>query len=215
IRNKIGASVDADANYVYFYQLVNWDPIPSDSDHALSFFQVVLPAGTGVVTSAGYVTHFVFNEIDDGTNGGVPVGDTYTHQSESVLNTALGSDTTADDEVNGTPSLSGLSWANGREEFATLSGGPPVDPFGVAFNSSGGDAVIRWSLSLPSNQTSSILYFTSNSIPGYARGETMDGTWPISSGDVPSVVPEPSTLAMMLSALPLLGIALLRRRRKT
>lgn len=190
------SAVDAAAKFVYFYQVVNTDPTSPDDplDNLLVPFP---PGGSSLVTSAGRVTGFVFDDNGDDDGGAVgPSG-----------NERLGDDMTGDDDAtpgDATPGLSGVVLAS---------------PFFVAHASAkdatGAAALVSnflrfsWS-SLETGEFSSLVFITSGIEPRYDTGVLKDtGT---TDGDIPAPVPEPGTLALLFAGAPL-GLYWLRRRK--
>lgn len=179
-----GGVVDANANYVYFYEVVNTAP---SGNGMISIFNV---GNAGIpFTSGGWLRGYVFSDASNNAVG--PVGNAF-----------LGPAASGDDPFTNQPSNSGVSLGNPPFTNASVS---PVDPTGLASlggASSMGTATFLWTILfgnalLGQNAYSPVLFYTSNSAPVYAGGSISDpsGLNP-SNGGIPGQAPEPATLLM-------------------
>src|SRR5207248_406366 len=98
-----GGIPDTTAAYVYFYQVVNNNPVPPDSN--LSAFYVSLGVSTPY-TSAGYLSATVFSDASGAVG---PAGNQFLGPEPTG--------TVPDDVVNGVPSQSGVTGVG----FTTLA----------------------------------------------------------------------------------------------
>jgi len=184
IVDQFDGSVHTNAKYVYFYQVVNTDPLPSAlGDNALdTFFDIYSALGT--VTGAGYVAGTVFDD-------GAPI---------SIANPGLGIGGGAAGDVDPT-SADGIpsSVYGGVVAFSSVAG---VVPTGVAVLP--GSVEFQFSApAIASTASSTIVFITSNYKPEYIFGTltdtgATDGNIPSPGGTLGSVVPEPSSVVMLL-----------------
>jgi hypothetical protein len=202
----IGGSVDADASFVYMYQVVNTNPNPLD-ESILKTLDIFLPAGLATsVTSTGLVGGFVF---DDPSVLGGPTGPTTNARLGNLADVTPFPD---DFPANGAPSETlappGLADA---APFAADAGALPAGATSV------GAFTLQFTFSIPFTPPaiplvsplsySSVMFFTSDRSPVYLAQHLNDGG--DTTADIPSAfgpltaipTPEPTTIAMTLGAI--------------
>ncbi|HEX6960765.1 MAG TPA: hypothetical protein VF175_02780, partial [Lacipirellula sp.] len=178
---SVGNGLDTTAEYVYFYQIVNTDPNTSDESE-LKSLELFLPGTTSMITSAGYLDDYVF---DDGGPTG-PTG-----------NARLGTftDTTAADDVPGdaTPSESGAVPSGS----GFVAHGSAVEPDNAdEIGSSTIEFNFTAQVPIPPGGFSSVFFLTSFGAPIYHPELLEDGD--NTHADIPIPNPEPSSVAMTL-----------------
>lgn len=103
---------------------------------------------------------------------------------------------------------------NGLLGTGTTSSGqtspPLINPIGATQNSGNNQA--SFAFTLTPGQYTSIMYVTTNIAPSFAPGQIRDNNGGISIGSVPGVVPEPSSIALLLGGIGISSLALRRRR---
>lgn len=198
--------VIGDAPYVYFYQIVNTDPLPAGSgpDRPLSGMVV---RGAGTATSVGYLKDMVFNDV--GTS------DANLHIEQGPVNgtnVSLGNPvSTPDTQDDGAPSASGFQFA--QNPFRPFVGGTGAkrpdsgqfDCTDLRFWFRNLSAHNLGDFSIAAGGHSSILFFTSNVAPTYQFSILEDSA--DTQADLPSPAPEPVPLA----GLAVVGVPLLVR----
>jgi hypothetical protein len=191
------------AKYVYFYQVVNDDPVPGVGQGAEtdidSFFVNFQSLAINVVTGGGYITDAVFNDGADISNS----------------NPGLGPD---DGSLGGDPD----SPVGDGVPSALYAGTPTIDPPGLGTQEAS-DAVSyngfriefifdNTGSSIAPTARSAVLYLTSNFAPIWSTGTLNDGG--LTKGDIPVPNPEPGSLAMTLGALACGLVAIIRKKQK-
>jgi hypothetical protein len=203
----IGGGVDGTASFVYFYQVVNSDPIPvlGAPDDALVQLDVFTPPGT--VTSAGDVAGFVFSDLTAAGAGTGPAGNVRLGTAADV--------TAPPDDVFGdaSPSEAG-PFLSAAAPF--VADGSALSPTSVTFLA----LQTQFDFAVPAGAYTSVLFFTSNFAPTHFIADLSDGG--STSGDIPSPLgpltttptPEPGTWAMTIGALAIGLTAVFMNRRK-
>lgn len=203
-----GSTVDSSAEYVYMYQPVNKDN-NNPPDNSLIDFSVTMHANRlANVTSAGYFGGVFRNEIGllvdanphfdlDDIDLQVYVGDVPGDRTPNRANEGVfpGLDTTTTPIVAPTIAFSNL--------VSNLGAGFPPTP-GITF---------LYGTLLPTDVSSTTVFYTSNQRPGYEWGETSSPGGSGALGDVPAPVPVPAGIILLGSAIA--GAGLLRRRKNS
>jgi hypothetical protein len=208
----VGNGIDEDALYVYFYQIVNTNPntLPAGvGDSALNQLELTLPALLSSVTSAGFITDYVFDDPTgvgpDGATG--PAGNA---RLGTLADTTPGPDDVAGDHSPseklsisspGTPLIGFTFLASIEPDFVQET---PFDLLEIVFNPIN---------AIPTGSWSSVFFITSNLPPIYWEAELEDGG--DTHGDIPVPNPEPGTFLMTLGALACGLIGVLGARRKS
>jgi len=202
------------ARYVYFYEVANTDIVTKDTltkgtskDSVKKYVESVLHdlevnRSQGTVTGVGFLSKLVFNE------NGTPVD-----KKNPQLGPASGSIDTPGD---GIPTYSGFQFTG--SPFIDVSKGKPENPkSGRAVS----DFVKYLWKGIEKKGVSSVVFFTSDSPPGYCpgllSGQEKDGCkvrCGKDAGDIPCPVPEPTGLVILLSGVPLVGLGLVRLARR-
>lgn len=182
--------------YVYLYQIVNTNPKGSTTDGVLGNFNVSYgPRGANTnpspFRSAGYFFEHSFTNVSE---VGIPPVDDPNDGSPSAL-TSMGGFTRDDSVIN----PAGLSF-----EYITAS--PAVTGIFPA-------AAFQWDFDnkLGPDDMSAVLYLTSDRKPMFRWGETESVGGLSAAGDVPSVVPLPTSVWLFGASL-VAVISLARRK---
>jgi len=200
--------IDATARFVYFYQVVNTDPVQAPADlpglNNLNSFAVrnILGPTGNVFTSGGFLAGTVFSD-------GAPVGPAGNRAigPEPLLDPP-GGPGQPDDVVDGVPSFSG---------FVPGFTGPfaGTDPAFVFLENGAGFAEFNFGTGIPLGGFSHVIFLTSNDIPVYMEGR-MDDPGAVagpSNGDIPAPNPEPASMSLMgLGLAGLLGYGWRKRK---
>jgi hypothetical protein len=178
--------LDSTARYVFFYQVVNTNPITTEQP--LVNFSV--DSGGSPYSSVGYLDATVLVDFDGDDVG--PSGNRY-------LGTE-GSPHKPDDIVNGIPTESGVPlYSDFTSDLpdAFIANGNAVNPNSFQRDPNGDQFVadFTFSPSLTADRFSSLLFLTSNQAPTYRQGNISSSNTN-ANGDVPAHVPEPASLAI-------------------
>lgn len=205
ILNAAGIST-APGNFLYLFEVANHAtnlntngaviPAPPLSSATVRIDQSTLTSD-GVLAS-GIVATYLGNPLTGGDPGTAvtfgPTGPAVNSTSGSPANASVGI-------------VTGANISFGGATTATSIG--TVTPTSLQANFAPGD--------IPASGISQIFGYTSSRPPDYATGSIQDGGT-ASNGTVPgnigTVVPEPGTIAMIASALPVGAVIFLRRRAK-
>jgi len=213
----VATQVDATADYIYFYQVVNNNPI-GVVNNPLYGLDVPSPSRESV-SSVGYIDGYVFNE------NGTPVG---------IINPSLG------DSAAGNYGPTGIDTSifDGLPTLANVAlSGPMFAPDSNAISPAWGriltnNVQFRWdsggrgsvgATQIEPDGYGSILFFTSHQLPSrcamgvlYGDGSALGDIIAPLIGEPPTPVPEPATLVLILAGAPLalLGWRRWRRRRQ-
>ena len=205
----MGTPIDLDAEYVFFYQVVNTDPNPDpgEPDHPLHVLKLPNYAPTAI-TSMGFLSDTVFTD-------GAPVGPA----GNRFLGSEAPGDDKGDDVLDGVPSESGVTGVG----FA--SDPSAYDPIAATVDSGNQMARFAWDQlyipgfgvygdgAIPTGGYSSVVFMTTDLpyMPDYGEGNLRNGDNP-SDGDLPRPNPEPASVLLFAAAAP--AAYWLRRRRR-
>lgn len=200
----LSGTVDVDAAYVFFYQIVNTDPNvhPTEPDHELHVLKVP-NYSPGALTSIGYLKDTVFTD-------GAPVGPS----GNRFLGSEAPGDDKGDDVVDGVPSESGVTGIGFASDSAAY------DPLTGSMNSGDHLARFTWDQvvipgfgvfgdgAIPTGSYSSVVFMTTDLDyePDYHKGNLRNGD-PPSDGDLPRPNPEPGSLILLALGLPAAAVA--------
>jgi hypothetical protein len=201
-------SVDASAQFVYAYQIVNNDL--SGTEGSLDRFLLSVH-GTSV-TSFGYVKCKTFNDSDSPL---LPVGPS----TNAYLGAGPGGGPTSDPAADGAVTLGAASFlGSATTPFANHDNAIDLTSSALALTGHpefGTGEVIDfgWSSAILPGQFSTILFVTSNSAPTFKTSELVsDGVSTFNELPVPT--PLPASLALLLSSAPVIGCFALAWRRR-
>lgn len=199
---KTGYPVIDNAPYVYFYQIVNTDPLPdSGSDRPLTGMIV---RGAGSATSMGYLNGVVFNDV------GIQDGNVVDGGGVGGTNVNLGVNTSNPDKLDdGAPSAGGFEFGRSPVFLPFLADSAAQRPDSCQFSF----ADLRFhfrnltahgfgDFSIDPGGYSSVLFFTSDIAPIYRFSILEDSA--DTQADLPSPAPEPLPIAtLVVVGLPL------------
>ena len=205
----LSGTIDLDAAYVFFYQVVNTDPNPGSGgpDHDLHVLK--LPNySPSAITSMGYLDDTVFTD-------GAPVGGA----GNRFLGSEAPGDDKGDDVLDGVPSESGVTGIGFVTDTAALN------PLTATIDSGDNMAMFTWDQviipgfgmfgdgAIPTGSYSSVVFMTTDLDyePGYQEGNLRNGDNP-SDGDLPQPNPEPGSI-VLLGIAGVAGYWIRRRRR--
>lgn len=199
-----GTSLTSGARYVYFYQIVNTDPIQNGLDSALT--SLTLRGAADLATSVGYLHGQVFNDI--GIQGGSAVSQGPVTGANVNLSINTSDPDTLDD---GIPSASGFDFTD--VAFTDGAGQRPdsylKESGDLRFNFQDLTDVMGMNLGdfrIAPGAFSTVMFFTSDAGPGY-RFSILENSAD-TQADLPVPVPEPSSLwVMLITGLPLAAIS--------
>jgi len=215
----VATQVDATAEYIYFYQVVNNNPVGL-VNNSLNGLDVPIPSRY-TISSLGYIDGYVFNE------NGTPV---------TIFNPSLG------DSAAGNYGPTGIDTSifDGLPTLANVAlSGPIFAPDNNAISPAWGriltnNVQFRWdtggnrggsvgATQIEPDGYGSILFFTTSQLPSrcamgvlYGDGSALGDIIAPLIGDPPDPIPEPATLVMILAGAPLalLGWRRWKRRRQ-
>jgi hypothetical protein len=222
-------TVDANAQYVYIYSVVNTGQPNNNTEQALITFTVPTD---GFATSAGaFQTSTVLNAAN--TRAAFTDAETtiltgnnanFVGSGRPPNNRRLGPGVVPPgsvpgdgipDFIDGAPSFAFTPGTIGQVGVTTITGNTGIQSTVKPVTSSisaGGNT--SFTFLLGDGQVSTLFFFTANGPPaGYGQGEISGVTGAPSVADVPVPTPEPGTFALIGLGLPLLGWGYARRLR--